>query len=653
MARNASPDKSAFPVIYWIVRCFTTNQACRNIALTCIYSGMAAGSFLFAYLLRFDFEPSPSEMWHFLELLPILLLVNLAAMIMAGQFRCLLTFYALADLYIVVQAGLLSTFVLFGLWYLSGGSLSPPRSVLIMSGLTFIGSVSAFRLYLRRFRDQQHGSLPERFETVAIIGAGEAGSNLARQFMRRSSFGLKPVVFLDDDNTKWGQMLHGIPIAGDPSWLLGRKVPKTLSRVIIAMPEAPRKRIKEIIETLDGKGYRLDTVFSVADQIDKKMSAPQLRPVDIDDLLGREPASLDSECIRSMIEGQVVAVTGAGGSIGSELCRQILLFQPRKLLLIDQSEGLLFVIEQELIEKGFGQLIVPLVANIRDPQRVGQIFSRYHPIHIFHAAAHKHVPMMESQPVEAIKNNAVGSLRLAQMALQYGVKSFVLVSTDKAINPTNVMGATKRMAEIFLQAMQDKHPGATRFISVRFGNVLGSSGSVVPIFHKQIAAGGPVKVTHPDITRYFMTIPEAVGLVLQSATMGAGGEIFMLDMGQPIKILELARSMILLQGFKPEIDIKIEFTGLRPGEKMFEELSYGHEESAATEHPKVFKLATKSLPMEILMGKLAELEAGFGKVGHDELKRRITSLVPEYTPFIDKKTDGSQTDHFSMDVQGL
>jgi FlaA1/EpsC-like NDP-sugar epimerase len=333
-----------------------------------------------------------------------------------------------------------------------------------------------------------------------------------------------------------------------------------------------------------------------------------------------------------MLQGQVVAVTGAGGSIGGELCRQILRYQPRRLLLIEQSEGLLFLIEQELIESGFKESIVPLVADICDGERIKGVFAEHKPAIVFHAAAHKHVPMMESQPVEAIKNNALGTARLGQAALHHGVRKFVLISTDKAINPTSVMGASKRMAEMFLQALWAANPAQTRFISVRFGNVLGSSGSVVPIFQKQIAAGGPVKVTHPEVTRYFMTIPEAVGLVLQSGTMGGGGEIFLLDMGKPVKILDLARKLILLQGLKPDEDISVEFTGLRPGEKMFEELNYNSEMMETTGHAKVYRLTTTAPRLEVVMNLLAELERHFGSATASELKRLMTRLVPEYRP---------------------
>jgi len=336
------------------------------------------------------------------------------------------------------------------------------------------------------------------------------------------------------------------------------------------MPSATARRVAEIVETLQRLQIKFSTVPSIYELTTGQAKVSQLRSVDIHDLLGREQVRLATDDIQHLLRERVVMVTGAGGSIGSELCRQIAGFSPRRLLLVEQSEVQLFQIEQDLIHSGCGKVIVPLVANILDQPRLDSIFQHHHPEVIFHAAAHKHVPMMETQPGEAVKNNALGTLRLAETCAKHPTDRFVLISSDKAINPTSVMGATKRLAEMCVQSLDVSQPGATRFMAVRFGNVLGSSGSVVPIFSKQIAAGGPVKVTHPEVTRYFMTIPEAVGLVLQSAAQGSGGEIFTLDMGKPVKILDLARQLIELSGFTPDQDIRIEFTGLRPGEKLFE-----------------------------------------------------------------------------------
>ncbi|MEI6196132.1 MAG: nucleoside-diphosphate sugar epimerase/dehydratase [Verrucomicrobiota bacterium] len=613
------------------------HRTLRHGVVVFLYVLLAVVSLTASYLLRFDFTPTAADLRQLLTFLPLLIAVKLLVLVFMGQFQSLLTFFSVPDFLRIVRAGVAATLIFLVIWWISGGTLTAPRSVLVMDGIFFIGLVSGSRLLLRNIRDQWESvslTKDRHLEPVAIVGAGEVGAQLAQQFMRHSGCGLSPVVFLDDDRGKWGRQMHGIPIAGDPSWLLGPHVPASLRRVIIAMPSAQRKRIRAIVAMLEGKGFRLDTIHSINELLETKSTLTRLRPIQIDDLLGREPAKLDSAGIRQMLAGRVVAVTGAGGSIGSELCRQILRFKPEKLLLIEQSEGLLFIIEQELIEAGFKPLIVPLVADICDVDRLTGIFAEHSPVILFHAAAHKHVPMMESQPVEAIKNNAMGTSRLARVALSAGVQRFVLISTDKAINPTSVMGATKRMAEMFLQALRAQHPDRTRFICVRFGNVLGSSGSVVPIFQKQIAAGGPVKVTHPEVTRYFMTIPEAVGLVLQSGMMGSGGEIFLLDMGKPVKIVDLARSLILLQGLKPEEDIAIQFTGLRTGEKMYEELNYNSEELQPTEHHKVFRLVTSAPQLDTVTSRLAELEASFKGVSINELKLRMTRLVPEYTPDI-------------------
>ena len=613
------------------------NQIVRHGMVGGAYVLLTVLSLALSYLLRFEFQPPAEDLRKLLLLLPFLLLVRLSVMVWMGQFESLLTFFSVPDLMRILRAAGMTTVVFIVVWYASGGKYAPPRSIVIMDGIFFTGMACAFRLSLRNLRDSRESSANKskrHLEPVAIIGAGDAGAQLAQQLMRNPKFGLKPLIFLDDDKNKWGHLIHGIRIAGGPEWLLGPKVSASLHRVVIAMPSAPRKRVQAIIEMLEGRGLQLDTVLSMSELIDSKASLAQLRPIQIDDLLGREPAELDAEGIRRMLKGRVVAVTGAGGSIGSELCRQILRCEPEKLLLIDQSEGLLFIIEQELVAAGFKHLLVPLVADICDAERLAGIFAEHRPETLFHAAAHKHVPMMESQPVEAIKNNVLGTMRLAKAAAAGGVKSFVLISTDKAINPTNVMGATKRMAEIFLQAFGAESADGTRFISVRFGNVLGSSGSVVPIFQKQIAAGGPVKVTHPDITRYFMTIPEAVGLVLQSSLLGQGGEIFLLDMGKPVKIVDLAKTMILLQGLKPEEDISIEFTGLRPGEKMFEELSYNRETMKNTQHSKIFKLTTASPCLKEVSAEITRLEAAMIRMTADELKREMTRLVPEYIPSI-------------------
>jgi len=357
-----------------------------------------------------------------------------------------------------------------------------------------------------------------------------------------------------------------------------------------------------------------------------------LRNVEVTDLLGREKVELETENIRQTLQDRVVMVTGAGGSIGSELCRQIATYHPRQLILLDRSEPNVFQIEQELIGLGHRERIMPVVADISDRPRMEQVFSTFHPQIIFHAAAHKHVPMMEHQPGEAVKNNSLGTAQLADLALEFGVDRFTLISTDKAINPTSVMGATKRLAETYIQALYAAHPDKTKFMAVRFGNVLGSSGSVIPLFHKQIAEGGPVKVTHPEMTRYFMTIPEASMLVVQSAVQGTGGEIFVLDMGKPVKIVDLARQMIELSGLKPDEDIQIEFIGMRPGEKLFEEISRTGENFAPTTHSKIFRFISQPADLAWISETLQDLREGIHHLKPDQIKLRLREALPDYTP---------------------
>jgi FlaA1/EpsC-like NDP-sugar epimerase len=394
--------------------------------------------------------------------------------------------------------------------------------------------------------------------------------------------------------------------------------------------------IREIVELGRRVGVTTQIVPSAAQLATGQVKVDRTRPVAIEDLLGRDPVALDGEGIGRLLQDRVVLVTGAGGSIGSELCRQILASEPRRLIMIEQTEIALFEIENELLATPGGKAILPLIADITDPHSMRAIFAKYRPAIVFHAAAHKHVPLMERQPGEAIKNNTFGTAQLARLASEHGVDRFVLISTDKAINPTSVMGCSKRLAEKALLARQRAAGNKTRFLAVRFGNVLGSSGSVIPTFRKQIAQGGPVTVTHREMTRYFMTIPEAVGLVLQTATLGTGGEIFILDMGKPVKILDMARQMIELSGFKPEVDIEIRVTGLRPGEKLYEELRHTDETHETTEHPRVFRL--KTLPGAVGEqddGWLTALRVVADSGNAAEIKAAMKRLVPEYTPYED------------------
>ncbi|MEW6301941.1 MAG: nucleoside-diphosphate sugar epimerase/dehydratase, partial [Verrucomicrobiota bacterium] len=558
------------------------------------------------------------------------------------QFDVLPGYFSAPDFSRLLWILLTTTFVVFGLSPHLGWTYAPPRSVVLIDFSFSLLALTAIRLALRQAhaRANQRAASPprQRARRAGIIGAGLVGTALAHEFAARRDLGLQAVAFFDDDRLKWGKSVLNIPVVGAPEILLNDHANLELEEVIIAMPSAPASRVAEIIRTLQQLKIKFSTVPSIYELSTGQAKVSQLRSVNVEDLLGREQVRLDTSVIQNLLRDRVVMVTGAGGSIGSELCRQIAAYSPRALLLVEQSEVQLFQIEQELIDSGHGKRIVPLVANIQDEARLDHVFGQYQPAVVFHAAAHKHVPMMESQPGEAVKNNALGTLRLAETCVRHGTDRFVLISSDKAINPTNVMGATKRLAEMCVQSLYESHPEATRFMAVRFGNVLGSSGSVVPIFNKQIAAGGPVKVTHPDVTRYFMTIPEAVGLVLQSAAMGFGGEIFTLDMGKPVKIVDLARQLIELSGFTPDQDIRIEFTGLRPGEKLFEELSYQGEHIAPTRHPKIMQLVCEPLPFEQVRRSVLELGAQMDQLKADEIKQSLKRVVPEYQPQLGSRT---------------
>jgi len=608
------------------------------------YAAALIGSLWLGYQLRFDFAVPEETARTFLLVFGWIISFKLICLWRFRQFDVLLGYFSLPDFSRLFWVLLATAVFIFAVSAQLGSDYAPPRSVVLIDFSFSLLALAGIRLALRRAAaraaDRAAGPPRQRARRAGIIGAGLVGTALAQEFAVRRELGLQAVAFFDDDRMKWGRNVLNIPVVGAPEILLNDNMDLELEEVVIAMPSAPVKRVAEIVKTLQQLKIKFSTVPSIYELTTGQAKVSQLRCVDAQELLGREQVQLATDDIRKLLQDRVVVVTGAGGSIGSELCRQIVPYLPRSLLLVEQSEVQLFQIEQELIDSGYGKRIVPLVANVQDELRLEHIFLQYQPDAVFHAAAHKHVPMMESQPGEAVKNNALGTLRLAETCIRHRTDRFVLISSDKAINPTNVMGATKRLAEMCVQSLYEIHPEATRFMAVRFGNVLGSSGSVVPIFNKQIAAGGPVKVTHPDVVRYFMTIPEAVGLVLQSATMGFGGEIFTLDMGKPVKIVDLARQLIEIAGFTPDKDIRIEFTGLRPGEKLFEELSYQGEHIAATRHPKIMQMLGEPLPFDRVRNCVLQLAQQMDQLGPDEIKCLLKRVVPEYQPQI-KQLNGS------------
>ncbi|MDA7535079.1 polysaccharide biosynthesis protein [Verrucomicrobia bacterium] len=605
------------------------------------YAAILSMSLWLSFQLRFDFFVDSGFKTHrdsiavsILWIIPL----KLCVLFIGRQFSGLLAFFSTPDLIRLCSSVTIGSALIIIPRLLNMDIMIPPRGVILIDLLMSLFMLSGFRVACRVFRErwqvESKGGRRRTAQRVAILGAGEVGASLAKELLNKRGLGKLPVAFFDDDANKKGMRIYNIPVLGIPESLEDNGHNLQLEGAVIAMPGAAARRRGEIIHLLQKLHIPFTTVPSMEQMATGQVKVSQLREVEISDLLGRETVEIDKSGIQSMIQGRVLMVTGAGGSIGSELCRQIALFNPSRLLLVDQSEVQLFQIEQELMDRGFGGVIKSLVVDILDELRLRHVFERFQPEIIFHAAAHKHVPMMEAQPSEAIKNNSFGSAYLARLAGESGVERFVMISTDKAINPTNVMGASKRLAEMYVQALAASNGGKTKFMAVRFGNVLGSSGSVIPTFKKQIASGGPVKVTHPDVTRYFMTIPEAVGLVMQSGAIGQGGEIFVLDMGEPVKIVDLARQLIELSGLVPDEDIDIEFVGLRPGEKLFEELQHTDENTKPTEHEKIFCFVSKPR-------KLEEVEAifdGLRPILHSaepaELKLKLKEAVPEYKPYL-------------------
>jgi FlaA1/EpsC-like NDP-sugar epimerase len=461
-----------------------------------------------------------------------------------------------------------------------------------------------------------------------LVGAGRSGLMIAKELERRPELGIRAVGFIDDDRQTHGTLVHGVRVLGGVDRIKDIAASCDAKQAVITISSAPGNTVRNIAQACRRAGLKTKVIPGLYQIVGGDLNLNRIRDVAIEDLLRREPVVLDDQAIATELRGRVVLITGAGGSIGSEICRQVAGIGPKVLILVERAENALFEIHRELHATFRGITLVPCIADLCDGERMEQVFSEHAPEVVFHAAAHKHVPMMEWNPGEAIKNNVFGTRRLGDMADAHGVRAFVMISTDKAVNPTSIMGATKRAAEIYIQALAGR--SRTRFVTVRFGNVLGSNGSVVPIFKEQIARGGPVTITHPDMKRYFMTIPEACQLVLQAGTMGRGGEIFILDMGQPVKIVDLARDLIQLSGFDAD-EVDIVFTGVRPGEKLYEELSIAEEHAVKTRHPKVFIGRTTTAAYEDISARLADLAAALKAAKRaDEIPRFLARIVPEY-----------------------
>ena len=619
--------------------------ALRFLALMCTYGLVLGLSIFFAYQLRFDFYVPDSFKEGSLAVCALTVAVQLVCLFLFHQFDGLLTYFSMPDLRRLVSACSVSTLIIATLRFTVGVIAAPPRGVILIDFILSIAVIAALRISFRGVRHFVYGRERQstcKAQRIGIVGVGDCGAVLVKELLRSPWLGLQPIAFFDD-NYRRRCSIHGIPLVGRPERIEEFKNKLRLDEVVIAMPSASPRRTREILQLVNQAGVSCRTVPSLDQLAAGHVTVTNLRPLDIHDLLGRPAVEIGDESVLAIIEGRSVLVTGAGGSIGSELCRQILPHGPAALIMLDRSEPQLFVAEQEFRAHSLnGTSLVPVVGDVSRASRLRQIFQRFRPHVVFHAAAHKHVPLMEVQPEEAIYNNLCATALLADIAVEHAVERFVFISTDKAVRPTSVMGATKRLCEIYLQAAARRNSG-TKFVAVRFGNVLGSSGSVVPTFARQIAAGGPITVTHPEVRRYFMTIPEAVSLVLQSSVFGNSGDIFVLDMGTPVRIADLARQMIALAGLTPN-DVEIVFTDLRPGEKLYEELTRDVEVVAATLHPKIARLVCPAPDIngaEFVHQLRSACEAS--KSDPRAIKLLLASFLPEYTPADADMASGNMT----------
>lgn len=506
--------------------------------------------------------------------------------------------------------------------------LPVPRSYYFMYALINVAFTLVSRFSYRFIRSVKHKRQNQKNGiNVMIVGAGEAANIIIKEIVGSSYSRMVIKCIIDDDPGKWGRYIQGIKVHGGRDKIVEYAAFYSIDEIFIAIPSASRKTIKELTEICQETNCKISTLPGMYQLVNGEVNVSKLRSIDVEDLLGREPIKVDIDSILGYVQNKVVMVTGGGGSIGSELCRQIASHNPKQLLIIDIYENNAYDIQQELKVKYPDLNLVVLIASVRNTNRMNYIFETYQPDIVYHAAAHKHVPLMEDSPNEAVKNNVLGTWKTALASANYGVKKFVLISTDKAVNPTNIMGASKRICEMIVQTFNKKYD--TEFVAVRFGNVLGSNGSVIPLFRKQILAGGPVTVTHPDIIRYFMTIPEAVSLVLQAGAYAKGGEIFVLDMGEPVKILDLARNLIRLSGYKVDEDIKIEFTGLRPGEKLYEELLLKEEGLESTANKLIYVGKPIEIDEERFFKQLNKLKEASRRECSD-IKFLIKEIVPTY-----------------------
>lgn len=625
MSDNLSLTKATAP--------FRVKVLSKRIQILLDFSVLVAG-FVFAYQLRFDFSLPEKEFQRALSQLPYVVLIQFTALFLMGVYKFIWRYIGLSEVKRFIVAALLSAVPLLLLRILLPFSLREwrvPISIILIDTCLSFGGILALRvarrdLYERKRRKATKVSTGQR-KPILLIGAGRAGILAAGEIQSHGDTDLEIKGFIDDDTAKKGSRINGVKVLGTtqdlPRWVRELKV----DHVVISIAQASRQEFKRILEVCDRVPVKVRIIPGLHEILQGKLKISRVRDVQIEDLLGRDPVRLDEVSMREFLTGKTVMVTGAGGSIGSELVRQVACFNPTSLILVERAEFALFNIEQELRRTCPSLPISPLVSDVGDEMRMRAILRTHRPQVILHAAAHKHVPMMETNIAESVKNNILNTRLLGDLAGEFNVDTFVLISTDKAVRPTSIMGATKRVAELVIQELNCRHQ--TRFVAVRFGNVIGSAGSVIPIFRDQILRGGPITVTHPDMVRYFMTIPEASQLVLQAGAIGKGGEIFILDMGEPIRIIDLARETIKLSGLRPYEDIDIIFTGIRPGEKLFEELEVTGENLTKTRHPKIFIGLISAYPPEVVNRALERLTILSRRGLDQEICKALQELLPE------------------------
>jgi FlaA1/EpsC-like NDP-sugar epimerase len=604
----------------------------RTLVLLHDFAAIAA-CWCLAYWLRFNLDVSRIYLQGALHTLPLILIVYLPVCWFFGLYRGMWRYASAMDMRRIIMAVAIGAVISAAAIYMVRlGQV--PRSVLVFHPILLIVAMGGSRFTYRAWRDRSLYGRVLAGEPVLVIGSGDVADRLVRDLAHSTDWCV--VGLLGEDARRIGQEMRGVKILDSYKNMSAWAEKLSVKRAIVAMPESSARKRRHAMELAVQAGLSVMTVPSLEDMLAGKVAVSKVRQVQLEDLLGREPVRLDAASLHAWLDGRAILVTGAGGSIGSELSRQLAGFSPRPLILLDNSEFALYRMEQEFRRAHPDLACVFLIGDVRDAASLDQIFSRHRPSVVFHAAAYKHVPLMEGENAwQAVRNNVVGSKRLADAAKRHGVDKFVLISTDKAVNPTSVMGATKRLAERVLTAIQAQHgDDGPRFITVRFGNVLGSNGSVVHTFREQIARGGPVTVTHPEIIRYFMLIPEAAQLVMQAGLMGRGGEIFALEMGEPVRVLDLARNMIRLSGFT-ENDIRIEFTGLRPGEKLYEELLTDNEKTLPTPHPKLRVALVETAPDGDWWNELEGWMQEAAPCSGHEVKQRLRRFVPEYSPQAD------------------